>query len=243
VSAPTPITALLDQASERYRRAGRFAWNFARGKLKGDPFSQAFLRLGLLHGYPRLLDLGCGQGLLAAWLLAARDFHRAQPGAWPPGWPAPPEVTSYTGVELNPNEVRRARAALAAEAGVHLAFLEGDIAAVAFPAVDAVVIMDVLHYLDYPAQELVLQRVHAALPRGGRLLLRIGDAAGGFGFTLSKLTDHVVCLFRGGRWHPLRCRSLTEWQGLLARSGFSATAMPMNEGTPFPNVLLVAEAQ
>ena len=81
MSPPTPLTALVDRASERYRRAGLFAWNFARGKLKGDPSFRAFLRLGLLHGYPRLLDLGCGQGLLAAWLLAARDCHRARPGA------------------------------------------------------------------------------------------------------------------------------------------------------------------
>lgn len=51
---------------------GRFAYHFARGKLGGDPVFLALLERGLLSDRARILDLGCGQGLLAAWLLAAR---------------------------------------------------------------------------------------------------------------------------------------------------------------------------
>ena len=42
----------------------------AGGKLRGDPVYAALLAQGLLAGRARVLDLGCGQGLLAAWLLA-----------------------------------------------------------------------------------------------------------------------------------------------------------------------------
>ncbi len=74
---------LLDQACEPYRQAGRIAYHLARGKLRGDPVFRAILELGLLRGYPRILDLGCGQGLLAAWLRAAA--HCYERGTWPEG--------------------------------------------------------------------------------------------------------------------------------------------------------------
>ena len=63
----TEPTVLIDRASERYRNAGVFAYNFARGKLRGDPVFRALLERGMLLGRGRILDLGCGQGLLAAW--------------------------------------------------------------------------------------------------------------------------------------------------------------------------------
>ena len=67
-------TALLDAACEPYRSAGRFAYHFARAKLRTDPVYRAILELGLLLGRARVLDLGCGQGLLAAWLRAAVEL-------------------------------------------------------------------------------------------------------------------------------------------------------------------------
>jgi len=52
--------------------------------------------------------------------------------------------------------------------------VHGDIRDVDYGSADAVVILDVLHYLDYPAQERVLQRVRGALGPRGLLLLRPG---------------------------------------------------------------------
>ena len=52
--------AIIDRASEPYRGAGAFAYNFARGKLRGDPVFRALLERGLLLGRSRILDLGCG---------------------------------------------------------------------------------------------------------------------------------------------------------------------------------------
>ena len=96
------LAPLIEAASAYYRVAGRFAWHFARGKLGADPVFAAVLASGLLGGRTRILDLGCGQALLAAWLLAAHACHAsAEPGAWPEGWPAPPAVQSYAGIEIN----------------------------------------------------------------------------------------------------------------------------------------------
>ncbi|MGH8609838.1 MAG: methyltransferase type 11, partial [Gammaproteobacteria bacterium] len=102
--------ALLDAAAAPYLSAGHFAWHFARGKLAGDPAFLALLERGLIPDNARILDLGCGQGLLASWLLSARALFEA--GHWPTQWPAAPKPMAYRGVELMPRDVRRARRAL-----------------------------------------------------------------------------------------------------------------------------------
>ena len=242
MTRPRGLAPLIDAASAYYRGAGRFAWHFARGKLGGDPVFAAILARGLLSGRARILDLGCGQGLLAAWLLAAHSCHASDaPHLWPQGWPAPPWLRHYTGVEINPHEVARARHAFALDPGADLQIVHGDIREVDYGSVDAVVILDVLHYLDQRAQEQVLRRVRGALGPGGLLLLRVGDAAGGLGFTLSKAVDHTVALVRRRRWIRLQCRPLRAWERLLSGCGFRTHALPMSEGTPFVNVLLRAE--
>ncbi|HYB64930.1 MAG TPA: class I SAM-dependent methyltransferase [Steroidobacteraceae bacterium] len=229
------LASLVDAASDPYRAAGRFAWHFARGKLAGDPAFAAILRRGLLKDSARILDLGCGQGLLAAWLLAAQAARLA--GRWPHDWPPPPAPVELLGVEINPREVARARAALGERARI----VEGDIRHVDYGSVDAIVILDVLHFTDHASQEAILQRARAALSSRGVLLLRVGDAEGGVGFALSKLVDRIVALIRRRSLPRLTCRPAREWRALLARLGFLTEALPMSQGTPFANVLLVGK--
>ena len=234
--------ALLAAASAYYKPAGLFARRFAQAKFKGDPAFRAILAQGLLSGRERLLDLGAGQGLLAAWLLAARSCHASErAGAWPRSWPAPPDFASYVGIEINAQEVRRARRAFALDTLARVQIVHGDIRDVDYGSPDAVVILDVLHYNDYASQERILARVRAALAPGGVLLMRIGDADGGPGFTFSKAVDHTVALARRGRWMPLKCRALSEWLSLLKRVGFVPRRVPMGNGTPFTNILLLAQ--
>jgi len=242
VSGTRALVPLVEAASAYYRSAGRFAWHFARGKLRTDPVFAAILAHGLLGGRRHILDLGCGQGLLAAWLLAAHACHASERrGAWPRGWPAPPKLDSYAGIEINPHEVARARHAFALDPGAAVQIVHGDIRDVDYAAADAVVILDVLHYIDYSAQQRVLERARAALPAHGVLVLRIGDAAGGPAYHFSRLVDQTVVLLRRRRWLPLKCRSLRDWQQLLVACGFRVHTLPMSAGTPFANVLLHAE--
>ena len=223
--------SLLDAACAPYRAAGRFAWHFARGKLSGDPMFRALLDRSLVRD-GTLLDLGCGQGLLAAWLLAARD--RFDAGDWPVDRPPPPRLASFTGIELMPADVERARNALAERAR----FEAADIRERGFGRADTIVILDVLHYITIAEQDAVLARARDALEPDGVLLLRIGDAAGGFGFRWSTWVDRTMMRLRGHRWSPLYCRTLAEWQSALRRMGFTVEAQPMSAGTLFSNVLL-----
>jgi hypothetical protein len=225
---------LLDAASAPYRSAGRFAWHFARGKLSRDPVFFGLLEHGVIPDADRLVDLGCGQGLLASWLRSARDLYER--GVWPLGWPAPPKLGTIWGLELMAKDVDRARAAL----GNTAQFAVGDIRSADIGATEAVVILDVLHYIDYAAQDDVLRRVREALPAKGIFVTRIGDAAGGLPFRLSNWVDHAAAFFRGHRLAAFHCRPLRDWQATLENLGFAVETTPMCRGTPFDNVMLVA---
>ncbi len=226
---------LVDRAAAPYRAAGRFAWHFARGKLGGDPVFTALLQRGLVPREARVLDLGCGQGLLGPWLEAAAHLEDA--GGWPAQWSRGPGRCHVHGIELMARDVRRAHLALGPAAAV----FQGDIRTTPFPASDTVVILDVLHYLGLTEQQEVLVRAREALPPGGTLLLRVGDAGAGWRYRASQWVDAAVTLARGHRAPPVHGRSLPAWLALLERLGLPARAVPMSEGTPFANVLLVGQ--
>ena len=233
---------LHEEATAPYRKAGSFAWHFARGKLGRDPVFRGLVERGLIgEEHRRVVDIGCGQGLFAS-LLASMSAMQSQPGRWPAAWSRTPAAADYTGIELMPKDVARAEASVG-----HLQpsprFVCGDMCTAALPECDLVVILDVLHYVDHTAQEGVLQRVRDSLQPGGRLLLRVGDAASRRGFAISQWVDRTVTRIRGHRVSPTWGRPLDEWMALLRRLDFAAHSIPMSQGTPFANVLLVADVK
>jgi len=225
---------LARNAAERYGARDRYARHFAFGKLTRDPAFRHLLQHGLLPPNGSLLDLGCGQGALAALLLAAQERH-AQ-GEWPAAWPPPPNPRAIRGIDITARDVERAQRA----SGGAAQFLQGDIRSTDFGRADAVVILDVLHYVDFQAQEAVLERVRTTLAGGGMLLLRVADASARWRFRITVAVDRAVMALRGHRLERLWCRSLEDWKGCLAELGFDVREIPMSEGTPFANVLLVA---
>jgi SAM-dependent methyltransferase len=227
--------ALIDAASEPYRHAGYFARRFARGKLGMDPVFRHLLSQGLIAPRARVLDIGCGQGLLASLLGACQRL--AEQGHWPGQWAPAPAAARVTGIEMMPRDIERARASL----GDSAEFVCGDMRHTPFPSVDTVVILDVLHYITVPEQNQVLERVRSALRPDGMLLLRVGDAADRRRFLISQWVDALVSRVRGHRVLPQYGRTLAEWTTQLQSLGFEVRSQPMNQGTPFANVLLVAK--
>ena len=244
--APAPLTPqaawaqLHRMASERYRSGGRFAWHFARGKLGRDPVFRALLERGRIPAQARVLDIGCGQGLLAS-LLAACD-QLAASRRWPAAWPVAPTRTRYTGIDLMPRDIARAEVALATLEPAPT-WICGDMRTTAFEPCDVVVVLDVLHYVDLAAQDDVLARIRAALGARGRLLLRVGDASQRWRFATSQWVDRVVTSVRGHRAPPTWGRTLEQWRAALDALGFAVTLLPMSQGTPFANVLLDCEVR
>ncbi len=228
---------LLDAASAPYRSAGSFAWHFARRKLGMDPVFRHLLLQGLIAPNSRVLDIGCGQGLLASPLRECTAL--ATQGQWSGSWAAAPTGARVTGIEMMPCDVQRARAAL----GNSAEFICGDMRTAQFPAVDTVVVLDVLHYIGVPEQDEVLTRARLALQTGGRQLLRIGDAAAKRGLWTSQWVDAVVTFVRGHRVTLQHGRTLAQWVAQLESLGFPVKSELMSAGTPFANVLQVAQVE
>jgi SAM-dependent methyltransferase len=230
--------SLAREAAASYPPRERFARHFASGKLAGDPVYAHLLRARLIPDGARLLDIGCGQGLLCALLQAANA--RAGRGQWPEGRPAPPRLARYAGIELMAHDASLGRAMAARWGADGTSFIAGDMRTTEFPHSDVVVMLDVLHYVAYDAQAAILERVRAALAPRGTLLLRVGDEAPTLRFRYTVLVDRVVMALRGHRLPRLWCRPVAAWRAELGRLGFRVEAQPMSAGTPFANVLLVA---
>jgi SAM-dependent methyltransferase len=230
------LSTLLDEATQPFLASGRFAYYYARGKLGGDCIFRELLKRGIFPARGHFLDLGCGQGSLFAWMLAARRLY--EQGQWPADWAPAPQPLSLRGIELMQKDVDRA--ALSFGTNHPLVRIEqGDMNHADFGRPDVITILDALHYFDRARQVLVLQRIRDALPPGGLFLTRIGDASAGLPFHVSNWVDHAVTFVRGHRLPHLYSRSLSEWKALLTRLGFEVTSNEMSEGVPFANVMLV----
>jgi SAM-dependent methyltransferase len=219
VSGPS-FRSLAREAAARYPKRDRYAQYFAYGKLTGDPVFEHIVANGLIPANARILDLGCGQGLLAA-LLAADGRHGD---------------LRYRGIDRSGRDIQRARAA----AGANAELVAADIRGIDFGTADVVVLLDVLQYIDPPGQLDVLRRARGALAPGGMVLMRVADASAGFRFRITEALDLLVTRLRGHWVSRLNSLPLSERKEQLEREGFRVEAMPMSGGTPFANVLLVA---
>jgi SAM-dependent methyltransferase len=133
----------------RFARLGAYPRLFARGKLRLDPM---FGRLGeLVPETGILLDIGCGFGVAAAWLLArAADLR-------------------IVAVEPDEDRAAVARYVLGERGEVQVGAAPDCLPAV---TVAAVLCLDVIHHFDDQALDRVLRHARRCLPAGGRLVVR-----------------------------------------------------------------------
>ena len=232
---------LVDDTANRYRDAGRFAWHFARGKLTRDPLFVDLLRSGAIPDASCLVDLGCGQGLLAAWLFEARArwSATADHDGWPVDWPPPPKVGTWLGIDQSRRDIARAHRASPQFARS----FRGDIRTLGptlLDRCDVATLFDVLHYLAPAAQERLLTSIHQGLPPWGVLLVRVGDGDASVASRWSDTIDLAVCALRGHPRPRLHRRSVEAWRALLEGIGFAVERVGDPTSSSGANVLLRA---
>ncbi len=224
---------LVEEASRGYVGAKLHHWFFVRGKLRWDPVYLEILRLGIAPSEGRLLDLGCGRGVLMAALRAARALHGR--GIWPGNWPVPSEAVEMVGVEVRGELLDVARAAL----GEEVRLVPGDLAAFSPPRATAVFLVDALHYLPKTTQAELLERVSCCLEEGGVLVIREADGGAGARFTFTKAMEYLAAWLRGDWSAELHFRSLQEWAGLVQLHGCRLERLVGTGHRPFANGLVV----
>jgi uncharacterized protein (DUF2062 family)/trans-aconitate methyltransferase len=224
--------ALLEKAALPYLEAGMLHWEFVRGKLRHDPLYFNFLRRGVLPGSGRLLDLGCGRGILFSLVLAARE--QVDAGNYPEGWAPPPRGLSFYGIEGRSKVAAAACQALDGKAVI----ANADLRTAELPPADTILLLDVLHYLPAADQESLLSKAVAGLAPGGLLLIRDADADAGWRFTATRLQERFSALLRRHGKQRFTYRSAAEWTDLLQKLALTVDVQPMGMGTPYANVLL-----
>jgi predicted exporter/ubiquinone/menaquinone biosynthesis C-methylase UbiE len=149
-TVPAGSAEHVHRALTRYRLLPGYPRVFARFKMKMDPM---FRELDRFVRHPRrIIDLGCGFGVPAVWLL---ELY--------------PQAQVY-GLDPNEERVRVANRAIGSRGRISTGRAP-DLPAVA-EAVDYVLMLDMIHYLDDGEFHLVLQRIHEKLEPGGTVLIR-----------------------------------------------------------------------
>jgi len=221
-----PFMAIVRRASDRYVNGSITAWEFARGKLRGDPLYRAVLFDGLLPSGGTLVDIGCGQGLMLAVLVEAAAVAEAARDATP-------AFASLVGIERRPRVAALAREALHGDATI----LETDARQLNPAAARAVLLFDVLHLMSVDEQEQLLAGIARAIEPAGVVLVREADASAGWRFSAVRIGNRLKA-WTAGTWRQrFHFRPRAAWVECFNRHGFDAEVRPMGAGTPFGNVL------
>ena len=185
-----------------------FLRHYARSKLATDPLYAAVAeRLRGTTG--TVADIGCGIGLMAAYL---RNEGFAQP---------------IIGVDHDEAKIAQARRAVPSAA-----FAVGD-ARDAIPNVSSVLLLDVLHYFDDDEQS----RILADAARADLVIIRDALRDGTWRYRMTKLAERFARAIRWTKAERLNFP--TRERIVSAFDGFTAEITPMWGATPFNNYLFV----
>ena len=227
-SVPPVVADVFSAAADRYLDTTVVAWEFARGKLRGDGVYAALLTQHMGEG-GTCVDIGCGQGLALAAFIEAQRLHQA--GKWPLA--PPPHFTRLVGIEM-----RRRAAAIAGDA------LDGDAdifqgrAPEGLPDhLSAALLIDVLHMMPAAEQEVLLTAIRSRMPDGGVLFVREADADTAAGFGRVRMGNRLKAILSGNWGQVFHFRGAREWTDMFERHGWSVTAVPTESNCGFANLL------
>jgi predicted exporter/SAM-dependent methyltransferase len=216
---PACLRARRKQVSRLYRYQGPYVTQFVYWKMRTDPLFQAVEKATPLRG--RILDLGCGYGILAHWLTLFAPER------------------SVSGVDFDADKIRVAQATARANPGV--AFEQRDILEwTEYPACDCVLLCDVLHYFPRELKAEVLRKVFQALRPGGCLIVRDACAEGTSRHGRVAWSEKWAVRFGQNKTrHGLHFESEESHLALLREAGFAEATVQRGAGLG-SNVLLIA---
>ncbi len=199
------MSAIID----RYLSGGRAARLYRRLRLEHGGFAEIaelFPREGLI------VDLGCGAGLLAHVLLEGSAGR---------------SVLAVDHAAERIEMLRESAAGLAIEARL------GGMEDLELPPCAGIALIDVLHYLEAPAQERLLERCAHALEPGGVIVLRDPDAGAGVRFGVTRLHERIATGLGWTQATVAHFRAGAEWAFLLEAHGLRPEVVPLPGRSPY----------
>lgn len=197
--------------------ARRSTYHYVVSKLKRDPATQAVADLGPLGD---VIDLGCGRGHLAVYLLERGVAKRIRGFDW---------------------DEEKVDLAKRASDGLDASFSTLDVRKAETDPGDTVLLIDVLHYMPANAQDALLVRAAELVKPGGRLVIRDVTSGAGWRSAITRFVEWISMGIRFNLGERIAVRNIAgELVPILEKQGFSCTVTPCWRGTPFANVLLVA---
>jgi 2-polyprenyl-3-methyl-5-hydroxy-6-metoxy-1,4-benzoquinol methylase len=167
----------------------------------------------------RLLDVGCGFGLFAAYF---GQMHKRR---------------RIVGVDPDTRRVGLARR-VAEGVGLHdHTFHVGDVrnAPIEGPF-EAAYVLDVMHHLPRADQRPVLERLRSLLVPGGVLVVKDITTEPRTGLLFTKALDRLMV----GLNEPLAYRHHREWGEMLSTLGFKVRMVLVPDVLPYPHVVITA---
>ncbi len=189
---------------------------YSKSKISLDPAYPVVA--GILRDSPRpLLDIGCGMGLLAAYLRASGHG------------------SAIFGMDLDAPKVELAQRVLRNE---RAEFRAGDALDFSGHCGD-IVMLDVLHYFDDEGQKRLLEKMAASVAPSGVALIRVALNQPNWRFALTRWEEWFVKFIR---WIPTSGKNfptVDEVVGPFQAAGFAVEVRPMWGLTPFNSYLFV----
>lgn len=171
----------------------------------------------MLPDHGRIIDLGCGEGLLSNYLAIASAKRK------------------ITGVEIAPERLMRAKK------GIKNAFFSvGDIIKTPYPKADAVILFHVLHHLpNKNSQEKVLKKAKDSLEENGKLIIAEVHVKPTIKYAAAWFADHflVPWVFEKRFYTKAFFRKKNDWVNLLKKLEFKVKVTEATENRPFPNII------
>jgi 2-polyprenyl-3-methyl-5-hydroxy-6-metoxy-1,4-benzoquinol methylase len=173
----------------------------------------------LLTDEGRILDVGCGFGLFAAY------FGQTHPRR------------SILGVDPNAKRIKMAEKVASSLALKNHQFLAGDVRDVSVEGpFDAAYVLDVMHHIPEKDQIPVLERLRDLLKPNGMLLIKDITTEPKFGLKFTEVLDRLMVGFD----EELTYRHHREWGQLLSSLGFKVRIVRVPDVLPYPHVVIAA---
>ncbi len=175
----------------------------------------------LLTDEGRILDVGCGFGLFAAYFGQTHPRRR------------------IVGVDPDARRIGIARRVADRVGTREHRFVVGDVRDAVLEQegpFEAAYVLDVMHHLPKDDQRRVLERLRDVLVPGGMLLVKDITTEPAFGLFFTEALDRLMVGWR----EPLAYRHHHEWGEMLGELGFKVRMVRVPDVLPYPHVVIAA---